>query len=69
MMNKLKDFDIFSSVVPTFVTYKDRKNNKKTYREKHSSIMGGVLSILTVIASTVYLTLQVIAMMNQKFDF
>ena len=46
----LKQYDIFVSEVPTFVTSRNKKTNQKTFSDNHGSIMGGILSLITTIA-------------------
>lgn len=64
----LKQYDIFVSEVPTFVTTRNKKTNQKTFSDNHGSIMGGILSLITTIATIVYICTQINMMMSQNYD-
>ena len=55
----LKQYDMFVSTVPTFLTSRNKKTNSKTFSESHGSIIGGLLSLFTYIATIVYITVQI----------
>ena len=51
----LKRLDCFGTSVETFVTSRHRKTSIKSFESTHGSILGGVLTIICGIISSIYL--------------
>ena len=52
----LKRLDCFGTSVETFVTSRHRETSKKSFESKHGSILGGILTIICGIVSSIYLS-------------
>ena len=55
-MKRLKGIDIFSSNIQTYQTSREKKSNKKTFSPDHSSVFGGMLTIVCLTVTIAYLS-------------
>ena len=53
----LKRLVCFATSVETFVTSRHRKTSVKSFESKHGSILGGILTIICGIISSIYINL------------
>ena len=64
----LKEIDIFKVPVNTFFTHRDKKLNKKSYRNFHKSKAGGCLKVIFVLVMLSFLYWEVAKMFSGDLD-
>jgi hypothetical protein len=63
-----KKIDLFKVPVSTFYTSRDKKVNKKSYHTFHGSKVGGCLTMVFVMAMSVFTYIKVLKMLSGELD-
>ena len=67
-MKRFKSIDMFSTNIKLYQTKRNKKTNLKTFSSDHSSIFGGILTIVCLFVTFLYLWNQITCMFDGKGD-